>query len=187
MEAVGFGPPPADAKPYAALLCEAAAVSCRHRSLQQLALLGARVDRSWPRPEVDAGAICEALREARKERCCRCGSDLRGSDPPDHALCGCEGSAAAEHEDAASSAADAEPSAHAVVERDSAHLSEFGIVASVGRNGVDQLLKIVADSEDDRVPEDARLCLQMLAAQLTVVKQQVLENDRRVLASAPPD
>ena len=65
-----------------------------------------------------------------------------------------------------------------------AHLSEFGIVASVGRNGVDQLLKIVADPKDDRIPEDARLCLRMLAAQLTVVKQQILENDRRVLASA---
>ena len=65
-----------------------------------------------------------------------------------------------------------------------AHLSEFGIVASVGRNGVDQLLKIVADPKDDRIPEDARLCLRMLVAQLTVVKQQILENDRSVLASA---
>jgi transposase len=35
-----------------------------------------------------------------------------------------------------------------------------------------------------RVPADARLCLQMLAAQLIVVKQQILENDRRVRASA---
>jgi transposase len=43
---------------------------------------------------------------------------------------------------------------------------------------------VVADASDDRVPEDARLCLQMLAAQLEVVKQQILENDRRVLASA---
>ena len=44
--------------------------------------------------------------------------DLRGSDPADHALCGCEGSGAAEHDDVASSAADAEPSAHTVVECD---------------------------------------------------------------------
>src|SRR6187200_2893129 len=35
-----------------------------------------------------------------------------------------------------------------------------------------------------RIPEDARLCLRLLVAQLTVVKQQILENDRRVLASA---
>ncbi|RSY81068.1 IS110 family transposase [Sphingomonas koreensis] len=65
-----------------------------------------------------------------------------------------------------------------------AHISEFGVVAPVGRLGVDRLLDVVADASDDRVPEDARLCLQMLAAQLEVVKQQILENDRRVLASA---
>jgi transposase len=65
-----------------------------------------------------------------------------------------------------------------------AHLSEFGLVAPVGRRGIDQLLAIVADEGDTRVPADARLCLAMLAAQLTVVKEQILENDRRVLASA---
>jgi transposase len=65
-----------------------------------------------------------------------------------------------------------------------AHLSEFGIVAPIGRRGLDQLLAIVADEEDARVPADARLCLQMLAAQLAVVKEQILENDRRVRASA---
>lgn len=45
-------------------------------------------------------------------------------------------------------------------------------------------LEVVADADDDCIPEDARLCLQMLAAQLEVVKQQILKNDRRVLASA---
>ena len=65
-----------------------------------------------------------------------------------------------------------------------AHLSEFGIVAPVGRRGIDQLLGIVADTEDARVPAAARRCLQMLAAQLAVVKEQILENDRRIRASA---
>jgi transposase len=65
-----------------------------------------------------------------------------------------------------------------------AHLSEFGIVAPIGRRGLDQLLAIVADEQDPRVPQDARLCLKMLAEQLIVVKQQILENDRRVRASA---
>ena len=65
-----------------------------------------------------------------------------------------------------------------------AHMSEFGVVAPVGRLGVERLLEIVEDDDDDRIPEDARLCLKMLMAQLAVVKQQVLENDRRVLASA---
>ncbi|MCB1797068.1 MAG: IS110 family transposase, partial [Candidatus Competibacteraceae bacterium] len=55
-----------------------------------------------------------------------------------------------------------------------AHISEFGVVAPVGRLGVERLLEVVADTGDDRVPEDARLCLQMLAAQLDGVKQQIL-------------
>ena len=65
-----------------------------------------------------------------------------------------------------------------------AHLSEFGIVAPIGRRGIDQLLAAVADAGDTRVPAEARLCLQMLAAQLGVVKEQILENDRRIRASA---
>jgi transposase len=65
-----------------------------------------------------------------------------------------------------------------------AYISEFGVVAPVGRLGVERLLEVVEDEDDDHIPEDARICLKMLAAQLAVVKQQVLENDRRVLASA---
>jgi transposase len=64
-----------------------------------------------------------------------------------------------------------------------AHLAEFGIVASIGRLGLEQLLEVV-DNEDHRLPTDARVCLQMLAAQLAVVKTQILENDRRVTADA---
>ena len=47
-----------------------------------------------------------------------------------------------------------------------AHLAEFGIVAPVGRNGVEQLLSIAADSTDKRVPEVARACVAALGAQL---------------------
>jgi transposase len=37
-----------------------------------------------------------------------------------------------------------------------AHLAEFGIVAPVGRNGVEQLLDVAADASDKRLPEAAR-------------------------------
>jgi transposase len=57
-------------------------------------------------------------------------------------------------------------------------------VASVGRSGIDRLLDVIADANDVRVPADARVCLAMLAAQLHVVKQQILENDRRIMAQA---
>lgn len=65
-----------------------------------------------------------------------------------------------------------------------AHMSEFGVVAPIGRVGLERLLAIIADPEDPRIPTDARVCLDMLAAQLAVVKQQILENDRRIRASA---
>jgi len=65
-----------------------------------------------------------------------------------------------------------------------AHLAEFGIVAPIGRNGIDRLLGVIADPADDRLPAEARICLEMLAAQLSIVKQQILENDRRIMASA---
>ncbi|MGR4893509.1 IS110 family transposase [Sphingopyxis sp. LARHCG72] len=65
-----------------------------------------------------------------------------------------------------------------------AHMSEFGIVAPVGRIGLERLLAIVADKDDERIPPDARLCLEMLGAQLAIVKEQILENDRRIRASA---
>jgi transposase len=65
-----------------------------------------------------------------------------------------------------------------------AHLAEFGVVGPIGRNGIDQLLDVIADPTDERVPADARICLEMLAAQLRIVKEQILENDRRILASA---
>jgi transposase len=63
-----------------------------------------------------------------------------------------------------------------------AHLAEFGIVAPVGRTGVEQLLKVVADAGDKRIPEVARVCLAALGAQLQALKVQILEFDRRIRA-----
>jgi transposase len=63
-----------------------------------------------------------------------------------------------------------------------AHLAEFGIVAAIGRNGVEDLLDVIADPDDDRVPEVARACLAALGAQLRRVKAQLLEFDRMIMA-----
>ena len=64
------------------------------------------------------------------------------------------------------------------------HMAEFGVVAPVGRNGFQTLIDILFRETDDRVPVEARHCLQMLAAQLRLVNAQILENDRRVRTSA---
>jgi transposase len=62
------------------------------------------------------------------------------------------------------------------------HLAEFGIVAPVGRNGVEQLLGVVADLNDKRLPEIARACVAVLGAQLQMLKAQILESDRMIRA-----
>jgi len=63
-----------------------------------------------------------------------------------------------------------------------AHLAEFGIVAPVGRNGVEELLGVAADSNDNRLPDVARACVVALGAQLQTLKAQILEFDRMITA-----
>jgi transposase len=63
-----------------------------------------------------------------------------------------------------------------------AHLAEFGIVAPVGRSGVEQLLGVVADASDKRLPDVARACVAALGAQLRMLKAQILQFDRLIMA-----
>jgi transposase len=63
-----------------------------------------------------------------------------------------------------------------------AHLAEFGIFAPVGRNGVEDLLRIVADPSDERLPELARACVAALGSQLRMIKVQILNFDRMITA-----
>jgi transposase len=71
---------------------------------------------------------------------------------------------------------------NAVINSIRAHLAELGIVAPVGRNGVEELLDVVADPDDDRVPNAARECVAALGAQSRMLKAQILEFDRRIMA-----
>jgi transposase len=63
-----------------------------------------------------------------------------------------------------------------------AHLAAFGIVAGVGRNGVEKLLRLIDKGNDERVPPAARECLLALRDQLEAVKLKILDADRRILA-----
>jgi transposase len=63
-----------------------------------------------------------------------------------------------------------------------AHMAEFGIVAPVGRQGVEALLEVIADVGDSRVPEVARACIVALGVQLRALKAQLLEFDRMIMA-----
>ena len=63
-----------------------------------------------------------------------------------------------------------------------AHLAEFGIVAPVGRNGIKELLDVVAEPDDGRLPMIARECLEALGDQLQSLKAEILALDRRINA-----
>jgi transposase len=70
----------------------------------------------------------------------------------------------------------------AVINAIRAHLAEFGIVAPVGRKGVEQLLDVVADASDKRLPEIARTSILALGTQLRTLKVQILNFDRQIMA-----
>jgi transposase len=61
-----------------------------------------------------------------------------------------------------------------------AHLAEFGIVAAQGDKGVKDLLAIVADQQDARLPVDARASVMVLAAQLEAVQTLIGSIEKRI-------
>jgi len=63
------------------------------------------------------------------------------------------------------------------------HMAEFGIVAPIGREGLRSLIRMIVGG-DERVPQQAQFCLQLLGKQLELISRQILETDRQVRASA---
>src|SRR5689334_1693541 len=63
-----------------------------------------------------------------------------------------------------------------------AHLAEFGVVAAQRRRGLRELLAVVADPEDRRLPPLARELLQVLAEHLRGLEERTAEIDRRLVA-----
>src|SRR5262245_34374278 len=59
-----------------------------------------------------------------------------------------------------------------------AHLAEFGIVAARGLRNVGQLIAIVRDDADTRLPDVAREVLQVLASQLEQIEAAVAALER---------
>ena len=63
-----------------------------------------------------------------------------------------------------------------------AHLAEFGIVAPQGRQGVKELLLIIASGEDERLPVDAHASLVVLAAEFTAMQTMIGSIEKRIMA-----
>jgi hypothetical protein len=63
-----------------------------------------------------------------------------------------------------------------------AHLAEFGLVAAQGLRNVGELIAIVRDDDDRRVPDMAREVLQVLANQIEQIEAAIAALERQLLA-----
>ena len=68
-----------------------------------------------------------------------------------------------------------------------AHMAEFGIVAAQGREGVKELVKIIASEQDARLPVDAHASLVVLAAGLQALQTMIGSIERRIIAQHRSD
>ena len=59
---------------------------------------------------------------------------------------------------------------------------ELGSSRPSGAKGVEDLLGVIADANDKRVPEVVRGCLAALGSQLLGLKKQILDFDRMIMA-----
>jgi len=63
-----------------------------------------------------------------------------------------------------------------------AHMAEFGVVARTGLPQVKELLAVIADKEDERIPPLARTCLEGLARQLLSLEREIIGAERHIHA-----
>jgi transposase len=62
-----------------------------------------------------------------------------------------------------------------------AHLGEFGMVAAQGLRNVGELIAIVRDDGDRRLPDVARLVLQVFANQIEQIETAITALERQLL------
>jgi transposase len=62
------------------------------------------------------------------------------------------------------------------------HLAELGIVSAKGRNGTSELLGIIADGADNRIPPAARGILDVLARQYSAIGTEIRSVEKSILA-----
>jgi hypothetical protein len=62
------------------------------------------------------------------------------------------------------------------------NLAELGIVAAQGREGIKELLNIIASEHDARLPVDAHTSLVVLAAALRAMQTLIGSIEKRIMA-----
>ena len=61
------------------------------------------------------------------------------------------------------------------------HMAEFGLIAPTGIPRVKELLAVIADEEDPRLPSIARKCLKGLVRKLSSLDQEIVTIERRIM------
>ena len=148
-------------------------------------LLGARAGQARPHRPADAAAVRPALREDEQARRGRRRGLLRGGAAARHAVRAGEGARSQQallmlHRVREQLLKQRTATINAL----RAHLAEFGIVAAQRRTGLRELLAVVADPEDRRLPPLARELLQGLVEHLRALEERTAELDRRLVAAA---
>ena len=62
------------------------------------------------------------------------------------------------------------------------HLAELGIISAKGRNGTEELLEIIMNGADSRIPLAARSILKVLAAQYSTIGSEIASIGKSILA-----
>jgi len=62
------------------------------------------------------------------------------------------------------------------------HMAELGIISAKGRHGTAELLQVIANAKDDRIPPIARFCLDLLARQYVTITREIGVIDKRIQA-----
>ena len=62
------------------------------------------------------------------------------------------------------------------------HLAELGIVSAKGRNGIGELLRIIADGADNRIAPATRAILDVMARQYSAIGAEIRSIDKSILA-----
>src|SRR5215510_13817082 len=62
------------------------------------------------------------------------------------------------------------------------HMAELGIISAKGRHGTAELLQVIANAKDDRIPPIARFCLDLLARQYVTITREIGVIDNRIQA-----
>ena len=68
-----------------------------------------------------------------------------------------------------------------------AHMAELGIMAAQGRDGIKELLRIIASEQDARLPVDAHASLVVLAAGLQALQTMIGSIEKRIVVQHRSD